>query len=150
MVMENLDSSRPVRRLGFREIVPGVVDSDQAAEPDVPKYDLGQRIMADQRRVVGATRKRRGQQKEASPVPVTGLPPEDDLCRPPVSGGDSNLRVASETDALLRPAPPAVHRPMASGRIWHPVMTDAQRRVIAQIVTRDIERLCRGERIFGS
>jgi hypothetical protein len=132
MVMENLDSSRPVRRLGFKEIVPGVADSDQTQGPDVPKYDLGQRIMANQRRVVAATRKRPGQQEGS-------LPPSPAI-----------EETASVTDALQRPAPPAIQRSKASERIWHPVMTEAQHRVIARIVARDIERLCRGERVFGS
>ena len=139
MVMENLDSSHPVRRLGFKEIVPGVADSEPTPESDVPKYDLGQRIMANQRRVVAATRKRPGQQKEASPVS-----PVESLRETAIE------ETASDTDALQRSALPAMHRPMVSGRIWHPVMTEAQRRVIAQIVARDIERLCRGERVFGS
>jgi hypothetical protein len=141
MVMENLDSSRPVRRLGFKEIVPGVADSDQASEPNVPKYDLGERIMADHRRVVAATRKRLGQQKEASPVSPVGR-----LCETTTDKDDVSQRRPPE--ALQSPTPLAMNRPRTSGRIWHPVMTEAQCQVIARIVARDIERLCSGERFF--
>jgi len=147
MVMENLDSSRPVRRLGFKEIVPGVADSDQASEPNVPKYDLGQRIMANQRRVVAATRKRPGQQKAEPALELSsGSSPVGRLCETAVdTDGVSQRR---PIDALQSPTPSAMNRPRTSGKIWHPVMTEAQRQVIAQIVARDIKRLCRGERIF--
>jgi len=117
-VMDNLDSSRPVRRLGFKEIVPGhagPATEDKGRQGEIPQFDLAHQIMANQRRVVGATRKGPGAK---SPIPAPAVP------RP----------VRKAEDSVL---------------VCHQAMTDQHRLVIARIVSRDIERLCRGERVFG-
>jgi len=148
LVMEKQDSTRPKRRLGFKEIVPGR-DNDASDEkttgPGVPQFDLDRQVMAKPRKVVGATRKRPQQPKgEASPRPSDGLPSGG---RRRETGIDKDgVSQRRPTDALQGP----VNGSQVSGRVWCPAMTEAQRRVIAQIVARDIDRLCHGERVFGT
>ena len=177
-MVDNQDSSRPKRRLGFKEIVPG--QDSGAAEGKTPQaevlqFDLGEHVTAGQRRVVASTRKGPGRKREPSPEPSAGMPAARD------AGEDSQNRGrASDTDALqptdavqpradeqpavaLQPSdgrlatdalpsegPRPVRKARASDRVWCPPMAETERRVIGQIVARDIERLCRGERVFGS
>ena len=146
MVMEKQDSTRSRRRLGFREIVPGRdsgASDEKTTGPGVPQFDLDQQVMAKPRKVVGATRKRPGQQKEPSPGPSA--------CEPLVDGLDET---ATDRDGVSQRRPTdalqgRVNGSQVSGRTWCPAMTEAQHRVIAQIVARDIDRLCHGERVFG-
>gem|GEM_PF-1808119 len=154
MVSDNLDSSRPGRRLGFREIVPGqdgLAPEDKTDQDDVPQYDLGQQLMANQRRVVASTRRRPGQKEGPSPEVSASPSPARHFCRPPVSGGDSdnNKRTASDTDALRPGEVQRVRKAVGSDGVSCPPMTDQHRQVIAEIVSRDIHRLCRGEKVFG-
>ena len=156
--MENLGPDRPTRRLGFREIVPGcnTAHSEEGTGGGaVPQFDLGRQTMANHRKVVAATRKGPGQPKEVSPL-LMELSAKAETSRPRTAGvvglpSDKITKVeASILAALQRSDPSRDRRLWASDRVRVPAMTEPQRQVIAQIVAGDIERLCRGERVFGS
>ncbi len=126
--MSKPDSGRPVRRLGFLEIVPGRdggAPQGEAAQAQVPHFDLDSQIMANDRKLVAATRRGPGRARRTTP----------------------DVQGRRDGEASPSPREPVQPPPPASARVWRPAMPDPQRQVIAQIVARDIERLCRGERI---
>ncbi|MBP8305104.1 MAG: hypothetical protein KBE04_13375 [Phycisphaerae bacterium] len=119
--MAKKDPLRSRTRLGFREIVPG---QDQgAADAQTAGSEIPRFDLG--REIMANHRKavgatRKGPGQTSEPPPGPAVPQ-------PVQEG-----------------------PGDAGSIWCPAMTEAQRRVIAQIVGADIERLCRGERVFGT
>jgi hypothetical protein len=160
-----------MRRLGFREIVPGgdrvEPGRDEAAGPSqVPKFDLAVGLMANDRKLVAATRRGpgRGKKRVASDI-RPGRTPQDVLQEAPQAAvaaprldslqGPSRDSGAGAVQAVDAPRPASgqdlpvpLAGPTACDRVWQPAMTDSQRRVIAEIVARDITRLCKGEQVF--
>jgi hypothetical protein len=165
------ESGSRIRRLGFREIVPGAdrvePGSDEAAGPSqVPRLDLAAGLMANDRKLVAATRRGpgRGKKRMASdtdalqdalqealqeaPQVVVATPGLDSQGPSKDSGAGAVQAVDAPRPACGRDLPVSLAGPTACDRVWHPALTDSQRKVIAEIVARDITRLCRGERVF--
>jgi hypothetical protein len=123
--MDKPDAGRPARRLGFREIVPGRDDGppqDSPAQAQVPDFDLTVQIMANDRKLVSATRRGPGRSKRTA----------------------SDGQAVQDEAVPQQPSQEPVRRPSVIARVWRPALPDPQRQVIAQIVARDIEWLCRG------
>jgi hypothetical protein len=76
--------------------------------PEIPRFDLAEEIMAEQRRITAIRRKAPGQKTEAQ-----GLKPE-----------------VQPVDHIIEEPKPALSE---------------QEKIIAEIVAKDIERLCRGD-----
>lgn len=119
--MAKKDPARPRPRLGFREIVPG--QDHGTADAQTGGSEIPQFDLG--REIMANHRRgvgatRKGPGQTHGPSPGPAVPE-------PVHEG-----------------------PAASGSIWCPAMSEAERQVIAQIVARDIERLCRGEQVFGT
>jgi len=104
--------------LRARDIIPGAGRSSGGNEGvnrvDIPRFDLAEDIMAEQRRLIGIRRKGPG---GPAPIPVTTPQLSSDL--PPAS------RCSDDGGAFE-----------GIGAGWDPI--------IADIVARDIERLCAG------
>jgi hypothetical protein len=111
----------PQRRLDIlraKDIIPGgerpVSGGENIAQVDVPRFDLAEDIMAEQRRLIAIRRKGPG---GAAPIPVTT--PQLSSDSPPAS------RCSDDRGAF---------EGICAG--WDPI--------IANIVARDIEQLCAG------
>jgi len=113
-------SRRPILRA--KDIIPGAASpagkGEGVSNTDIPRFDLAEDIMAEQRRLTAVRRK-----GPDSPVPVDLTP-------------------------LPRPSPglPAALRPSQSSHSFSEGFNYISDPIIADIVTRDIERLCSGFR----
>jgi hypothetical protein len=190
-------SSSPVQRLGFKEIVPGSDPASGSEETtaegggppsQVPRFDLDAGIMANDRRLVAATRRGPGRRRDKTsdsdvlhqaseavheaPRPAEDLGDQEALsaatAREAIEGvedadnpgeaipgwAEAALAAVAARQEAVPPEPPCPEPPLSEGRsircprVWRPVMPDPQRSVIAAIVARDIDRLCRAERTF--
>jgi hypothetical protein len=113
-------SSLPLRRkdiLRAKDIIPGVARpaaDEGVSNIDIPRFDLAEDIMAEQRRLTVVRRKGPG-----SPEPVNLTP---------------------------SPCLPVAVRPSQSRHSFSEGFNDISDPLIADIVTRDIKRLCSGFR----
>jgi hypothetical protein len=106
---------RPILRA--KDIIPGVakpVADEGVSNTDIPRFDLAEDIMAEQRRLTAVRRKGPG-----SPEPVNLTP---------------------------SPGLPVAARPSRSSHSFSEGFNYISDPIIADIVTRDIERLCSGFR----
>ncbi|MGD1042988.1 MAG: hypothetical protein ABR913_07975 [Sedimentisphaerales bacterium] len=105
---------RPVLRA--KDIIPGVASpvgkGEGVSNIDIPRFDLAEDIMAEQRRLTVVRRK-----GPADPEPVNLTP---------------------------SPGLPVAVRPSQSSHSFSGAFNDISDPIIADIVTRDIERLCSG------
>lgn len=109
-------------RLGFREMVPaGEAQTPAQEQPDrvvsIPEFDLGRQMMARHRQHTARRRKSPKQQAEER------IPPLD--------------RVERE------PSPESAQIEAHPGFVWTTYASRAENALIAEIVSRDIQRLCR-------
>lgn len=109
-------------RLGFREMVPAGDKQTPAQEQpgravNIPEFDLGRQMMARHRQRTASRRKSPKQQAEA-----TVLPP-----------------------GRVEPVPASESAPIEAhpGFVWTTYASRAENTLIAEIVSRDIQRLCR-------
>ena len=114
------NSSR--ERLGFREMVPACDAPTSAQEPpdhevNIPEFDLGRQMMARHRQRTASRRKSPKQQAKASVSPLGGIEPV--------------------------PAPESAQLEAHPGFVWTTYASRAENTLIAEIVSRDIQRLCR-------
>ena len=110
-------TTSPVR-LGFNEIVPGFgpsqgPESPQNAGPIIPEFNLDQQMMAQHRRSTAARRKGPGQAKATESEPKPAVEPETQ-----------------------------VRRSNPGRSVWSTVMVPQHNDIIADIVARDLARLC--------
>ena len=106
----------------------GAESAGSKTEGDVPRFDLAEQIMAEQRKIASVRRQGPGRKGEANPPAIKDAPPADmrspaTVKQPPGATGDER-RIGAE----------------------HPEKAAELDRVISEIVARDIERLCRGVR----
>lgn len=114
------DSTRG--RLGFREMVPSCDAQSPAQEqPDravsIPEFDLGRQMMARHRQDTALRRKSPKQQAKARIPPLDRVEPE--------------------------PPPESAQIEAHPGFVWTTYASPTENALIAEIVSRDIQRLCR-------
>ena len=109
-------------RLGFRELVPSSDGQTRAQEPpdravSIPEFDLGRQMMARHRQCTAGRRKSPKQQAEA--------------------------RLSAPAPVEPARSPASVQIEAHPGFIWSTYASRAENTLIAEIVSRDIEHLCR-------
>jgi hypothetical protein len=123
---------RPILRA--KDIIPGAASpagkGDGVSNTDIPRFDLAEDIMAEQRRLTVVRRKGPG-----SPEPVN-LTPSPDLPLP--------VAIMGLAIPLPKGVPSGTGRPSQSSHSFSEGFNDISDPIIAGIVTRDIERLCSG------
>lgn len=110
-------------RLGFHEIVPGDhrdVTENANPEIDIPEFDLGRRLMVEERRESAARRQGPGKRQDVA---------QEDTPAPPVTHAPEE---SHETFSVPGQVRVSVYR--------HPVIQ--RHALVEEIVQRDIQRLC--------
>jgi len=95
-------------QIKLSEDTPDVPEEDEQVQAEIPRFDLAQEIMAEQRKITAIKRKAPSQKSEAR-----------------------------KAEPQVGPVGHTIGLPM-------PVLSE-QERIVAEIVARDIERLCRGD-----
>jgi hypothetical protein len=120
-------------RLGFHEIVPGYDNGQSPGDPgeiNIPEFDLSQHLLVDERRASSSRRQ--------GPAPKSNAVVESPSVEP----------VVDQTPVKLKPDTkvPRDNTPRISA-YRHPVIQSHA--IVADIVRRDIQRLCMGQETAG-
>jgi len=125
---------RPVLRA--KDIIPGAASpagkGEGVSNTDIPRFDLAEDIMAEHRRLTAVRRKGPGGPEPVNLTPSPGLRKQTEEAVP-VMG-------------LAKGIPSGTGRPFQSIHSFSEGFNAISDPIIADIVTRDIERLCSGFR----
>ncbi len=134
--MENLQPQNELDkaaapRLGFHEIVPGNDNGLMPGDPgeiNIPEFDLSQHLLADQRRA-SSSRRQGPASKSDTMLEIPTVEPSDQAPVMP------DIKMSSDNTPRV-----SAYR--------HPVIQ--RHAIVADIVQRDIHRLCMGQETVGS